>query len=1104
MMDDEATSLFAAKDATKVTLNAPIPPDITVTDRLQMVIAEWKGAQAGHPLARLYQDCLDLVGSEKQLLPLRIIPVSGLDSTNLEQALKRYHFPLQYAVDTVGRFEAALVPVLRESGSAAGFLFVYEEAMSTQNQVALFAHAVGHLILNDQERLKEHELPLDPDSGETHIDRLSELRYLDISQNRNYLDRQVLDGFPKLTQLIEPPEESQIALDLATRQLETILRKLGWVNQFVSMRYRYTQGRVIPNSKQRGKREVVDALLRTEASLPTAVVHVQRGDQALEEAVGRARRAAQQLAVPFAYILTTQQEVIELHWLSGSLSEPQIRATLPNREELRTRWLAALQLTDAREGNILTYPYELTQTPRYYQEAAINRAVIAALQARKGLRQRRILLTLATGTGKTQVAFQILWKMRQNYYVRNVLFLADRGYLLDQAQNNTFGPFGDAIVRGMGEIDTAHDILFGTYQWLTTLQDGVERYKGYPSDYFDVIIIDECHRGSADENSNWRRILEHFTEAIQIGLTATPLETKDVQTKNYFGPPVYTYTLSQGINDGYLAPYSVRRVLIEKADSAATAQPVETLDQQMVMQTGQTMRQYTQTIAEHLSRYLQLQADPRSHKTIVFCVDNEHADQMRIALEQTCTAWARPGDITRIVDDDGPEGKRVLNLFCTMRERQPVIVTTARLLTTGIDVPTCKTIVLARGVGSMVEFKQIIGRGTRLAEPQKSWFTIIDYAGAIKHFSDPAFDGDPLSVQCEYLIPPPAPSEDISMEAAMPASSTTSAQPDEDATNEQPVPLYQQGSSDIAPEGHNLMEDDFAPAYEAKISPPDGSNQSISHAERTEDTLPAQAHEERAQSNSRQSEQEAAPIEVCQHIIATGAVEGTAQPAIQSTQRAKENPPRQSPQKQRADAGPIRQVPEVTIEKANGNRYVIRGEFSYELDASGKKLRDGTNTTFTQEALKDLVKTPEDLHDYWTDKKKRGLLIEHLASEVVGLDALAIALHMQECDYYDLLLHVLFQQPALTRLERVQRLRAEHSPFFQRFEHNPLAKELLDAMLEKYIQGDAPDVSEVELLRVQPFSARTRMEWAQAFSQGSPRTSINAVLKELQRLLYSV
>ena len=203
--------------------------------------------------------------------------------------------------------------------------------MSLQDQVALFAHAVGHLILNDQERLKEHELPLDPDSGETHTDRLSELRYLDISRNRNFLDRQVLEAFPKLTHLIEPPEESQVVLNRATSNLESMLSKRGWVNQFVRMRYRYTHGRVIPNSKQRGKRQVVDALLRAEASLPTAAVQVQRSDESLEETVGRARNAAQHLSVPFAYILTTQQEVFELHWLNGHISEPQLRSALPER-----------------------------------------------------------------------------------------------------------------------------------------------------------------------------------------------------------------------------------------------------------------------------------------------------------------------------------------------------------------------------------------------------------------------------------------------------------------------------------------------------------------------------------------------------------------------------------------------------------------------------------------------------------------------------------------------------------------------------------------------------------------------------------------------------
>ena len=345
----------------------------------------------------------------------------------------------------------------------------------------------------------------------------------------------------------------------------------------------------------------------------------------------------------------------------------------------------------------------------------------------------------------------------ENLSVRNVLFLADRGYLLDQAQNNTFGPLGDAIKRGLGEIDTAHDILFGSYQWLTTAQDGVERYKGYPSDYFDVIVIDKCHRGSADEDSNWRRVLAHFSEAVQIGLAATPLETKDVQTNQYFGAPVYTYTLSQGINDGYLAPYSVRRVVIEQEELAikqASDQPVETLDQQIVIKTGSVMRQYTQIIAEHLARYLQLQDDPRLHKTIVFCVDNKHAADMRLALEQTCAAWARPGDIVRIVDDD-KEDRQTCPQSVLHRARAPAChryhCTPAHNWhrCANLQEYSCWHAALVL----WFEFKQIIGRGTRLFEPQKSWFTIIDYAGAVKHFSDPAFDGDPVSVQRQYLPP---------------------------------------------------------------------------------------------------------------------------------------------------------------------------------------------------------------------------------------------------------------------------------------------------------------------------------------------------------------
>lgn len=308
-------------------LNSPLPPDVDVTQRLQTVISQWKGAQDGHQPQRLYQDCLDLVGPDKQLLPLRILPVRELDSTNLAQALRHYHFSLDYAVDTVGRFESALVPVIRQN-SPSGFLFAYEEDLRVEDQIALFVHAVGHLLINHQQRQAERELDLGPDAGETHTDRLAELRYLDSSKNRNYLDRKVLDSFPLLTQLIEIREESDAELNLETRQLLLLLRKGGWVNQYVNTSYRCTQGRVIPHSTQRGKRQTIDALLRVEASLPTAVVHVQRPHESQAEAIHRVRSAARQLSLPFAYIFTHQKDFIELDWLGAHLSEPQPRSAL--------------------------------------------------------------------------------------------------------------------------------------------------------------------------------------------------------------------------------------------------------------------------------------------------------------------------------------------------------------------------------------------------------------------------------------------------------------------------------------------------------------------------------------------------------------------------------------------------------------------------------------------------------------------------------------------------------------------------------------------------------------------------------------------------------
>ena len=417
--------------------------------------------------------------------------------------------------------------------------------------------------------------------------------------------------------------------------------------------------------------------------------------------------------------------------------------------------------------------------PRYYQEAAINRAVAAVLQARRGLRAARLLLTLATGTGKTKIAFQIAWKLKRVRVVKNIMFLTDRDYLLTQAMDNEFAPFRDARARIRGVLKTAQDVFFTTYQALAGSESSTPLYKRYPKDYFDLIIVDECHRGSAQDDSNWRKILEYFDSAVQIGMTATPLRDDNIDTYSYFGRPLVVYSLRQGISDGYLAPYRVRRVLTDRVEEeeeeaetlAEGHEPEPPADKQepvacessdeadaepaIRLESSAAMVARTDVIAAHLARKLR-ETDTRA-KTIVFCVDQEHARLMLEALEREFPAeiesFKARGEnyIERIVSDEGADGKRALGKFSDSEKDAPVIVTTSKLLSTGVDMPPCKNIVIARPIGSIVEFKQIIGRGTRLDEPHKMWFTIIDYAGTTKHFYDPEFDGDPQFIELDNL-----------------------------------------------------------------------------------------------------------------------------------------------------------------------------------------------------------------------------------------------------------------------------------------------------------------------------------------------------------------
>ncbi len=1086
--------------------------------RLQQMISNWGGAARGEPLSLLHSQCLEAAGRGSPLLPAQVLFVADLDLTRLRAAIRR-NATVEFRVPPAGRFDAALVPVGRAGTLPDRFVLALDAKLSLQDQVALYGHAVGHLLLNYQEQQMGQRPFFDPRNGFAHADTLAELRLLEAV--RQPLDRRVLETFPLLTRLLEPPEESRADFDAATLGLHDLLNSAGWKWPLVEMRYQLTAGRVYPSATRRGARLYVDALLRASQSLPIAVVHALRPDETREDALRRLHNAAQRMAVPFAYLLDEQGMIQEFDWSASTEPVSAALSAFPARDSLWGRWTAALRLSDPRDLRALLHPYDIRgpRKPRYYQEAAINRAVIAVLQALRGLRPPRILLTLATGTGKTQVAFQLLWKLKREQAVRNILFLTDRDFLLTQAMDNEFAPFGDGRYRIQGEFSSAYDINFATYQAITTPDAyGRVRYLNYPADFFQVIVVDECHRGSAREDSAWRRVLEHFSGAIHIGLTATPLSTETVQTDEYFGAPLYSYSLRMGINDGYLAPYRVRRVLIgQAAEEELLTSPgeersqaeqetiqvsldgdeVSVIDIPLSMETPGTMIAYTKPIAAHLAAFLQ-RTDPHA-KTIVFCVDQAHAESMRAELAEACASFAprRADYVVRIVSDEGPEGRRALGNFSTPDEPFPVIVTTSKLLGTGVDVPTCKNIVLARPVGSIVEFKQMIGRGTRLFEPQKRWFTILDYAGTIKHFFDPGFDGDPELAEKETLVAEPAVQEET--RPAAKAAPADASEPSPAATPApSAIPAGEEQDSDEASSREQPSGE--PPAPEQPASP--GPAQVV--YEQDERYPPAEV---RACNGS--TPEAASPHHANGSADGQGTGDASTTAAPEPAMPASLPPtPEAAPTDQSVPAAidPANPPPGVrVVTTPRGNRLAVIGEIVYELGADGRTLRRGSYREQTISTMRSLLSTAQDLRARWLIDTQREEILERLGEEGVDLGELAYSLRLMDVDPLDLLLHVVFGEPVITRAGRVERLRREHAAFFKRYENNLLARAVLDVILDKYIRGEAPDVSDVRLLQVISLADQhTPYELARPFSDPANNRTVHTVLKELQTLLYNV
>lgn len=552
--------------------------------------------------------------------------------------------------------------------------------------------------------------------------------------------------------------------DICTKYITPAIQQAGWQQHQFREEVNLTDGRVmvrgklaarIKNPDAKGGPKRADFVLYARPNVPIAIVEAKQAKFSVGHGMQQALAYAEMLDAPFA--ISSNGDGFLIHDRTGISHPVERELQLSDFPSLETLWPLYQQwkgLEAPEAVKLIEQPFYTDgsgRAPRYYQRVAINRAVEAMAKG-----QQRVLLVMATGTGKTYTAFQIIWRMWKAKAKKRILFLADRNILVDQTMQQDFAPFGEVMHKVSNrEIKKNYEIYLALYQAVTGKEEWKQIYKQFPADFFDLVVVDECHRGSAADDSAWREVLEYFSSATHLGLTATPRETKEVSNSTYFGDPIYTYSLAQGIDDGFLAPYKVIRIATD-VDAVGYTPEKGKLDKlgQVVEQRQYNTKDFdrnlvlekrTQLVASKVWEYLKA-TDPMA-KTIVFCDDQDHAERMRQELVKLIPAAANNRRYVMRITGDDNEGKAQLSYFIDNDEPYPVIATTSKLLTTGVDAKTCKLIVLDQNINSMTEFKQIIGRGTRLREDyQKLYFTIMDFKGATRLFSDPDFDGEPVVI----------------------------------------------------------------------------------------------------------------------------------------------------------------------------------------------------------------------------------------------------------------------------------------------------------------------------------------------------------------------
>lgn len=723
------------------------------------------------------------------------------------------------------------------------------------------------------------------------------------------------------------------------------IAQAGWDHLTqIRREFAFTAGRVILRGKiaARGKKKRADYLLFYQDNLPLAVVEAKDNTHAVGGGMQQALEYAAALDVPFVF--SSNGDGFLFHDRTGRSTPVEQTLALdafPSPDDLWSRYRAWKGITGDSD-RVVRFPYYEDASGRelrYYQRVAIQRTIEAVARG-----QRRILLAMSTGTGKTYTAFQIIWRLWKAGVVKRVLFLADRNILVDQTITNDFKPFGGVMTKVHGRIaDKSYEVYLALYQAVTGEEEEKQVYKQFSPDFFDLVVIDECHRGSAREDSAWREILEHFQPAIQLGMTATPKETREVSTLTYFGPAVYTYSLKQGIDDGFLAPYKVVRIDLDK-DLQGWRPPAGMTDDlgqevedrvynQRDMDRVLVLNERTKRVAERIVTYL-VGTDPYS-KTIVFCEDIDHAERTRSALvnEVARQIPKEAANTSRFVVriTGGPEGgQQHLDDFIHPEKQYPVIATTSKLLTTGVDVQTCRLIVLDQTIQSMIEFKQTIGRGTRIHEETgKLWFTIMDFKKATELFADPDWDGEPV------VIYDPAP-----------------------------------GGSPVPPE-------------------PPG-----------EDVPPAEPF---------------------------------------------------------ADSGRTKFV-------VSGVPVAVLAERVQYYDKDGKLITE-TMADYTKSAVGRQFKSYDDFLNRWTEAERKQAIIDELGDVGVLLEALRDGVG-KDMDPFDLICHIVYDRPPLTRRERAEHVRKRD--VFTKY--GPQARAVLDALLDKYATEGLTPIEDMSVLRVQPFS----------------------------------